>query len=118
MAFRTTYAARLYSPTSKYDFANRYESISCPISYLQNIALKKLQQRLLAQIVKHIAIGARGQGFDSRAGEIRHRVSSTDRHRCDVSFFELCYPGTKRGYGAIHYTRRRNTASKVEDFTS
>ena len=43
--------------------------------------------------VKHIAIGAGGLGFDSRAGQIG-TVLPTARHRCDNSS-ELCYPDAK-----------------------
>ena len=44
-------------------------------------------------VVKDIAIGAGGSGFDSQTGQSEHSVA-TDRHRCDA-FSELCCSGAK-----------------------
>ena len=44
-------------------------------------------------MVKHIAIGAEGLGFNYQAGQTGH-VSPTARYRCDVSS-KLCCLGAK-----------------------
>ena len=67
---------------------------------------------LIGVAVKDTANSAGGLGFDSRALK-SNTVSSTARHRCDVSL-ELCCPGAMPGRWTPPLVTRfdvRNTAS-------
>ena len=68
--------------------------------------------RPVGVVVKDIATGAQGLGFDSRVDQVGHSWQSpTARHRCDTSS-ELCCQTLSRGdEPASPYTLRRETAS-------
>ena len=73
-----------------------------------------MYHRPVGIVVKDIAIGAGGLGFDSRSDRIGHLLlSPTAHHRCYVSM-------SPRRYAAemgpnIRYTLRRNSASIIKN---